>query len=118
MASSGTHLHLPLGQQLLPGPLANVIRVTGLEGYSGHGSLPQADFPAHSPTEPASSSLFKGTNEKKKGGKKINRLFSSLSVSLRTIVKRGKEAGSFSESDTGFVCWRDGGGEANEVERG
>lgn len=39
VASHCTHLHLPLGQQLLPGPLANVIRVTGLEGYSGHGSL-------------------------------------------------------------------------------
>lgn len=63
---SGTHLQLPLGQQFLSGPLVNVIRVTGLEGYSGHGSLTEADFPAHSPTEPPSSSLFKGTKMSRK----------------------------------------------------
>ncbi len=56
--SWGTHLHLPLGQPLLPGPLANVIRVTSLEGYSGHGPLTKADLPTNSPSQPASTSLF------------------------------------------------------------
>lgn len=57
--SYGTHLHLPLGQPLLSGPLANVIRVTSLEGYSGHGPLTKADLPTNSPSQPASTSLFK-----------------------------------------------------------
>lgn len=57
--SWGTHLHLPLGQPLLSGPLANVIRVTSLEGYSGHGPLTKADLPTNSPSQPASTSLFK-----------------------------------------------------------
>lgn len=57
--SHGTHLHLPLGQPLLPGPLANVIRVTSLEGNSGHGPLTKADLPTNSPSQPASISLFK-----------------------------------------------------------
>lgn len=64
--SWGTHLHLPLGQQLLFGPLVNVIRVTGLEGYSGHGPLTKADLPTSSPTQPASTSLFKVLKKKKK----------------------------------------------------
>lgn len=55
----GTHLHLPLGHQLLSGPLANVIRVTSLEGNSGHGPLTKADLPTNSPSLPASTSLFK-----------------------------------------------------------
>lgn len=57
--AGGTHLHLALGQPLLPGPLANVIRVTSLEGYSGHGPLTKADLPTNSPSQPASTSLFK-----------------------------------------------------------
>ena len=63
--SSGTHLHLPLGQPLLSGPLANVIRVTSLEGYSGHGPLTKADLPTNSPSQPASTSLFKVLKKKK-----------------------------------------------------
>lgn len=61
----GTHLHLPLGQPLLSGPLANVIRVTSLEGYSGHGPLTKADLPTNSPSQPASTSLFKVSKQKK-----------------------------------------------------
>lgn len=64
--SLGTHLHLPLGQPLLSGPLANVIRVTSLEGYSGHGPLTKADLPTNSPSQPASTSLFKVLQKKKK----------------------------------------------------
>lgn len=64
--SWGTHLHLPLGQQLLFGPLVNVIRVAGLEGYSGHGPLTKADLPTSSPSQPASTSLFKVLKKKKK----------------------------------------------------
>lgn len=60
----GTHLHLPLGQPLLSGPLANVIRVTSLEGYSGHGPLTKADLPTNSPSQPASTSLFKVLKKK------------------------------------------------------
>lgn len=62
--SWGTHLHLPLGQPLLSGPLANVIRVTSLEGYSGHGPLTKADLPTNSPSQPASTSLFKVLQKK------------------------------------------------------
>lgn len=68
--SWGTHLHLPLGQPLLSGPLANVIRVTSLEGYSGHGPLTKADLPTNSP--PASTSLFKVLK------KKVSYFFSSF----------------------------------------
>lgn len=64
--SWGTHLHLPLGQPLLSGPLANVIRVTSLEGYSGHGPLTKADLPTNSPSQPASTCLFKVFKKKKK----------------------------------------------------
>lgn len=63
-----THLHLPLGQPLLPGPLANVIRVTSLEGYSGHGPLTKAALPTTSPSQPASTSLFKVFKGGRKGG--------------------------------------------------
>lgn len=63
--SWGTHLQLPLGQPLLPGPLANVIRVTSLEGYSGHGPLTKADLPTNSPSQPASTSLFRVLDTKK-----------------------------------------------------
>lgn len=62
--SWGTHLHLPLGQPFLSGPLANVIRVTSLEGYSGHGPLTKADLPTNSP--PASTCLFMLFKKKKK----------------------------------------------------
>ena len=64
--SWGTHLHLPLGQPLLSGPLANVIRVTSLEGYSGHGPLTKADLPTNSPSQPAPTSLFKVLKKQKK----------------------------------------------------
>lgn len=63
--SWGTHLHLPLGQPLFSGPLANVIGVTSLEGYSGHGPLTKADLPTNSPSQPASTSLFKVLKKKK-----------------------------------------------------
>ena len=48
--SLGTHLHLPLGQPLLSGPLANVVGVASLESDPGNGPLPQADLPALSPS--------------------------------------------------------------------
>lgn len=79
--SWGTHLHLPLGQQLLSGPLANVIRVTSLEGYSGHGPLTKADLPTNSPSQPASTSLFKALK------KKVSYLFLILLLRVSVIRK-------------------------------
>ena len=74
--SWGTHLRLPLGQPLLSGPLVNVIRVTSLEGYSGHGPLTKADLPTNSPL--ASTCLFKMLKKKKK----VSYLFFILRFSL------------------------------------
>lgn len=87
--SWGTHLHLPLGQPLLSGPLANVIRVTSLEGYSGHGPLTKADLPTNSPSQPASTCLFKVFNKKKKKKLATSFFFSFvlLEDSSRFVVK-------------------------------
>lgn len=58
-----THLHLPLVEPLLSGPLANVIGVPGLEGNPGHWPLPEADLPAHTPPQTPARALLEGTQQ-------------------------------------------------------